>query len=58
MSHASTLLMTQFVTHDVKRFLLSKPEGFEWQPGQGVDVRIESRDLSPAGPGNQSPRPP
>jgi cytochrome-b5 reductase len=33
--------MTEFVTHDVKRFLLSKPEGLDWQPGQGIEVSID-----------------
>jgi cytochrome-b5 reductase len=36
MAHAVTLLMTEFVTHDVKRLLLSKPEGWVWRPGQGT----------------------
>jgi hypothetical protein len=25
MKHSSTILMTEFVTHDVKRFILTKP---------------------------------
>jgi len=41
MPDTATLLMSGFVTHDVKRFLLSKPEGLEWQPGQGIEVIID-----------------
>jgi ferredoxin-NADP reductase len=40
MDHTVTILMTEFVTHDVKRFILTKPEGFSWQPGQGVELAI------------------
>ncbi len=28
MNHTINLLMSQFVTHDVKRFIFSKPSGF------------------------------
>ena len=35
-----TLLMSEFVTHDVKRFVVSKPPGFTFQPGQGVELAI------------------
>lgn len=37
---AVTLLMSEFVTHDVKRFILSKPDGFSFEPGQGVELTI------------------
>lgn len=40
MSHIVTILMVEFVTHDVKRFIVSKPAGFIWQPGQGVTLVI------------------
>ena len=42
MSHATTLLMKGFVTHDVLRFILSRPEGFIFEPGQGVDLAIDA----------------
>jgi cytochrome-b5 reductase len=32
--------MTEFVTHDVKRFILTKPRNFDYKPGQGVKVVI------------------
>lgn len=37
----ATILMTEFITHDVKRFVLSRPEGFVFQPGQGVELAID-----------------
>lgn len=52
--HTVTLLMSEFVTHDVKRFIVSKPPGFTFQPGQGVELVInqpkwkdESRPFTP-----------
>jgi len=41
MKHSSTILMTEFVTHDVKRFILTKPRNFEYEPGQGVKMVID-----------------
>jgi cytochrome-b5 reductase len=40
MQYTSTILMTEFVTHDVKRFILTRPENFEFKPGQGVKFVI------------------
>jgi cytochrome-b5 reductase len=40
MKHSSTILMTEFVTHDVKRFILTKPRNFDYKPGQGVKIVI------------------
>lgn len=40
MAYKTTILATQFVTHDTKRFLLSRPSAFQWQPGQGVELVI------------------
>ena len=39
-TYASTILMTEFVTHDVKRFILARPENFKFKPGQGVKFVI------------------
>ncbi|HYQ71350.1 MAG TPA: FAD-binding oxidoreductase [Gammaproteobacteria bacterium] len=51
-----TLLMSEFVTHDVKRFVVSRPPGFEFTPGQGVELAIkrsgwtdEARPFTPTG---------
>lgn len=41
MVHRTTILMTQFVTHDVKRFIVKKPETFNFTPGQGVELVVE-----------------
>jgi cytochrome-b5 reductase len=41
MNHTVHLLMSQFVTHDVKRFIVSKPKGFSIVPGQGVELAID-----------------
>jgi ferredoxin-NADP reductase len=49
MNYRTTLLMSQFVTHDVKRFIVSKPEGFEFVPGQGVELAIDQPGLREQG---------
>jgi ferredoxin-NADP reductase len=41
----TTILMTEFVTHDVKRFILQKPKGFKFVPGQGTLVAIAKPGL-------------
>ncbi len=41
MDFETTLLMSEFVTHDVKRFILSRPNGFTFTPGEGVEVSID-----------------
>lgn len=49
MNFRATLLMSQFVTHDVKRFIVSKPEGFDFTPGQGVELAIDRSGLREQG---------
>ena len=49
MNHTVTLLMSQFVTHDVKRFIVSKPAGFSIVPGQGVELAINRPGQSEQG---------
>lgn len=49
MDHLVTLLMAQFVTHDVKRFIVSKPPGFAVVPGQGVELAINAPGLREQG---------
>lgn len=34
------ILMTEFVTHDVKRFIVEKPEGYNYLPGQATLLSI------------------
>lgn len=36
------LLMSEFLTHDVKRFVVSRPAGFKFHPGQGVELSINT----------------
>ena len=45
MEHETEILMTEFVTHDVKRFVVTKPEGFRFEPGQGVKLAIDEKGL-------------
>jgi ferredoxin-NADP reductase len=49
MHYSVSLLMSQFVTHDVKRFIVSKPPGFSVAPGQGVELAINRPGLSGEG---------
>jgi ferredoxin-NADP reductase len=37
-----TITDTSYVTHDVKRFVLEKPPGYSFVPGQSVNVSINS----------------
>lgn len=41
MEYKATLLMSGFVTHDVKRFILSRPDDFNFTPGEGVELAID-----------------
>lgn len=41
MAHSALLLMTGFVTYDTKRFVVTKPEGFTFEPGQGVELTMD-----------------
>jgi cytochrome-b5 reductase len=47
--HKVTILMSEFVTHDVKRFIISKPSGFSFNPGQGVELAIDKPELQDQG---------
>jgi cytochrome-b5 reductase len=49
MNTTVNLLMSQFVTHDVKHFIVSKPAGFAVAPGQGVELAINRPGLSERG---------
>ncbi len=41
MPYSATLLMSGFVTHDTRRFVVSRPEGLSFEPGQGVELAID-----------------
>src|SRR5512143_3317014 len=49
MNHTVKLLMSQFVTHDVKHLIVSKPAGFSVVPGQGVELAINRPGLREQG---------
>jgi ferredoxin-NADP reductase len=38
--HVVKILKTQFITHDVKRFTVERPKGYDFTPGQATDVSI------------------
>jgi len=40
MGHIVKILMTEFVTYNVKRFILEKPANFKFIPGQATDLSI------------------
>ncbi|MCL4384548.1 FAD-binding oxidoreductase [Patescibacteria group bacterium] len=42
------VLMTEFVTHNVKRFIVEKPEGYVFTPGQATDVAINKPEWKEA----------
>lgn len=39
--HKVQILQTEFVTHDVKRFVLEKPRRYTFEPGQATEVAID-----------------
>ena len=42
MEYRCKILMSTYVTHDVKRFIVERPVGFEFTPGQGVELAIDN----------------
>lgn len=44
MNYIVKILETDFVTHDVKRFVIEKPLGYTFIPGQATDVAVNLRD--------------
>ena len=40
MDHTAAILMTEFVTHDVRRYIVERPDGFAFAPGQGVAMAL------------------
>lgn len=45
MAHQVTLLSTGYVTHDVKRYVVSKPDDYDFTPGQVTSVSIDKPGL-------------
>lgn len=44
MTHICKILLIEPVTHDVKRFIVEKPKGFKFTPGQATEVSINKKD--------------
>lgn len=44
-NHVVRVLQTEFVTHNVKRFIVEKPAGYTFIPGQATDVSINKPGL-------------
>jgi ferredoxin-NADP reductase len=44
-----TLLMRELVTHDVQRLIVTRPDGFSFKPGQGVELAIDVPDWKDQG---------
>ncbi len=42
--HVVKILETEYVTHNVKRFKISKPDPYKYKPGQATDVVINLPD--------------
>ena len=45
LEHIVKILETEFVTPDVKRFLVEKPPGYRFFPGQATDVSINTPEM-------------
>ena len=43
-SHIVKILKIENVTHDVKRFRVEKPKGYQFRPGQATEVAINGRE--------------
>lgn len=44
MAHKQKILLKEFVTHDVIRFIIEKPENYKFKPGQATTISINSPD--------------
>lgn len=40
MTYPTTLLMNRYVSRDTRCFVLARPNGYDFEPGQGVDLSI------------------
>ncbi|HEY4198770.1 MAG TPA: hypothetical protein VGM63_24690, partial [Mucilaginibacter sp.] len=43
--HIVKILKTNFVTHNVKRFVVERPTGYEFVSGQACDIAINKTRL-------------
>lgn len=44
MPHRTTLLLARFETHDVKHFVFERPDGFDFEPGQAIELSLDHED--------------
>lgn len=40
MLHKVKILLIEFATHDVKRFIVEKPKGYKYIPGESTEISI------------------
>jgi ferredoxin-NADP reductase len=45
MEYIVKIIKTENITHDVKRFVLEKPEGYHFEPGQATNLSINKQEL-------------
>jgi ferredoxin-NADP reductase len=43
--HIVKIIRTEYVTHDVKRFQVERPEGYSFIPGQATEISVNTPDL-------------
>lgn len=48
--HIVKILSTEFVTHNVKRFKLTRPDNYIFEPGQATDIMINNPGNKERGP--------
>lgn len=41
MNHNVQLLHTRFLTHDVRQYVVTRPESVDFEPGQGVELALD-----------------
>lgn len=44
-AHTVKILDTSFITPDVKRFVVERPPGLRFEPGQGIDISINTPEM-------------
>jgi len=42
MEHKVRILHNGFITHDVRQIIVPRPEGFEYEPGQGMEIALDA----------------
>lgn len=42
--HIVKILAAEYVTHNVRRFTLEKPQGYKFNPGQATEISINKPD--------------